>query len=106
MIPIHPVLASVLSASQCSNLTFLVTEFGKPFTAVGFGNWFRDRCDAASLPECSFHGLRKAAATRLAGWPQSRPDQSGHRTSLRQRGRALYKKADQTRLARQALDRN
>ena len=44
---------------------FLVTDFGKPFTAAGFGNWFRDRADEAGLPQCSFHGLRKAAATRL-----------------------------------------
>jgi hypothetical protein len=26
-------------------MTFLETEYGKPFTAAGFGNWFRDRCD-------------------------------------------------------------
>ena len=34
-------------------------------TAAGFGNWFRDRCNEAGLRHCSFHGLRKAAATRL-----------------------------------------
>ena len=48
------------------HLTFLTTAFGKPFTAAGFGNWFRDQCDAAGLPHCTFHGLRKAAARRLA----------------------------------------
>lgn len=49
------------------HLTFLVTAQGKPFTAVGFGNWFRDVCRAAKLPErCTSHGLRKAAATYLA----------------------------------------
>ncbi len=31
-----------------------------------FGNWFRDCCRAAVLPECSPHGLRKAAAVRCA----------------------------------------
>jgi integrase len=46
--------------------TFLTTEFGKPFTAAGFGNWFRDRCDEAGLPQCSAHGLRKAAGRRMA----------------------------------------
>lgn len=45
---------------------FLVTEFGKPFTAAGFGNWFRERCDEAGLPQCSAHGLRKAMSRRLA----------------------------------------
>ena len=41
-------------------------EWGKPFTAAGFGNWFRDRCDEAGLPQCAAHGLRKAAAVRHA----------------------------------------
>lgn len=47
-------------------MTFLVTACGKPFTPAGFGNWFRDRCNEASLPYCSAHGLRKAAARRMA----------------------------------------
>jgi len=43
-----------------------VMEYGKPFTANGFGNKMREWCDAAGLPQCSSHGLRKAAARRLA----------------------------------------
>ena len=66
-IPVHPALAEIMQASASGHLTFLVTEFGKPFTAAGFGNWFRDHCNAAGLPQCTFHGLRKAAASRLAG---------------------------------------
>ena len=31
-----------------------------------FGNKFREWCDEAGLRHCSAHGLRKAAATRLA----------------------------------------
>lgn len=47
--------------------TFIVTSYGKPFTAAGFGNWFREQCDKAGLPKgCSAHGLRKAAAVRYA----------------------------------------
>ncbi len=46
--------------------TFLVGAHGKPFTAAGFGNWFRERCDEAGLPHCSAHGVRKAAAARAA----------------------------------------
>jgi hypothetical protein len=34
--------------------------------AAGFGNWFREQCDLAGLPQCSAHGLRKAGATRAA----------------------------------------
>ena len=47
-------------------MTFLVTEYGKPFSEAGIGNWFRDRCDEAGLPQCTAHGLKKAAATIAA----------------------------------------
>jgi site-specific recombinase XerD len=46
--------------------TFLVTEYGKPFSEAGFGNWMRQRCDEAGLSDCSSHGLRKAIARRMA----------------------------------------
>ena len=64
-IPVHPELRRIIDATPSKHLTFLVTELGAPFTAAGFGNWFRDRCNEAGLRHCSFHGLRKAAATRL-----------------------------------------
>jgi integrase len=66
-IPVHPELRRVIEATPTVGVkTFLVTHFGKPFTANGFGNWMRDRCNEADLPECSSHGLRKAIARRLA----------------------------------------
>lgn len=65
-IPIHPRLAQILSETPRENMTFLVTAAGKPFTPAGFGNWFRECCNQAGLPHCSAHGLRKAAARRLA----------------------------------------
>ncbi|WP_234050744.1 MULTISPECIES: tyrosine-type recombinase/integrase [unclassified Xanthobacter] len=65
-IPMHPTLLAVMAGTPRENMTFLVTAFGKPFTPAGFGNWFREQCDAAGLPQCSAHGLRKAAARRLA----------------------------------------
>jgi len=66
-IPIHPELARIIAATPTDNLTFLVTKGGKPFSAAGFGNWFREVCEKAGLPKhCSAHGLRKAAARRLA----------------------------------------
>jgi Phage integrase family len=61
-----PELRTILDATPSGHLTFLTTAFGTPFTAAGFGNWFRDRLNAAGLPQCTFHGLRKAAARRLA----------------------------------------
>lgn len=65
-IPILPQLREVLDATPSGHLAYLVTQFGKPFTANGFGNWFRKRCDEAGLPHCSAHGLRKAGATIAA----------------------------------------
>jgi integrase len=64
--PILPALADIITRSPTGDLTFLVTKFGKPFTAAGIGNWFRDRCNEAGLPQCSAHGLRKAGATIAA----------------------------------------
>ena len=104
LIPIHPHLAEVLAKVPRTNLTFLTTERGAPFTSAGFGNWFRDQCDAAGLPQCSAHGLRKAAATRLANAGCSNEQikaLTGHRSDS---ALAPYTKAaDQQRLARQAL---
>jgi integrase/recombinase XerD len=65
-IPIHPELRAVIEAIPSHQLTFLVTEYGQPFTSNGFGNKFKDWCREAGLPHCSCHGLRKATATRLA----------------------------------------
>jgi integrase len=65
-IPVLPPLAASLDAAPTGELTFLATQAGRPFTAAGFGNWFRDRCNEAGLPQCSAHGLRKAAAARCA----------------------------------------
>ena len=66
VIPIHRTLAAIITDSPADHLTFLTTSLGKPFTAAGFGNWFRDRCNEAGLRLCSAHGLRKATARRLA----------------------------------------
>jgi integrase/recombinase XerD len=65
-IPLHPDLAASIAATKGGNMTFLITEFGKPFTANGFGNKFKDWCRQANLPHCSAHGVRKATSTALA----------------------------------------
>jgi integrase len=104
LIPMHPELARALRSVSRTNLTFLMTEFGKPFTAPGFGNWFREQCNLAHLPQCSAHGLRKAAATRLANAGCSTNQImaiTGHK-SLSQVA-PYVRAADQQRLARQAL---
>lgn len=65
-IPLLPELAAIIAATPSGHLAYLVTSYGKPFTAGGFGNWFRKRCDEAGLAHCSAHGLRKAGATLAA----------------------------------------
>ncbi|MCD1633250.1 tyrosine-type recombinase/integrase, partial [Martelella mediterranea] len=65
-LPIIPALQHILDASPTGDLTFLVTSFGQPFTSNGFGNRFHKWVDEAGLENCSVHGLRKAAAARLA----------------------------------------
>jgi site-specific recombinase XerD len=66
-IPVHPELRRVIEATPMVGVkTFLVTDYGKPFSGAGFGNWMRERCDEAGLSDCSSHGLRKAIARRMA----------------------------------------
>lgn len=66
-IPVRQEIWDAVNALPKTNqLAFLVTDAGNPFTSAGFGNWFRECCNEAGLPHCSAHGLRKAAATRMA----------------------------------------
>jgi integrase len=105
MLPMHPKLIEALAAVPRSNLTFLMTEHGAPFTAASLSNWFGKRCRAAGLVDCTAHGLRKTTATRLANAGFT-PDQikaiTGHK-SLAEVERYI-RAADQIRLAAQALD--
>jgi integrase len=105
-IPLHVSLAQIIAEAPADNLTFLTTQFGKPFTAPGFGNWFREQCNAAGLPHCSAHGLRKAAARRLAeaGCTEHEIASITGHASLREIVR-YTKAADQKRLARAAIDK-
>lgn len=65
-LPVIAELRAIIDATEVvGTKTWLVTEHGKPFTANGFGNWFRDRCIEAKVPGRA-HGLRKAAGSRLA----------------------------------------
>lgn len=105
-IPLHPALASVITEPPAEHLTLLPTQTGKPFSAAGFGNWFRDRCNEAGLPHCSAHGLRKAAARRLAEAGCTVHEIAaitGH-ASLNEVQR-YTKAADQARLARAAMNK-
>ena len=66
-IPIHESLARLLTSANRNHPTILVTAFKKPFSVKGFGNMVSHAIRDAGLPHrCKPHGLRKAAARRLA----------------------------------------
>jgi integrase len=104
-LPLHPTLAEIIAATPMVGVkTYLVTSFGKPYSAAGFGNWFREVCDAAGCPDVSAHGLRKATARRLAeiGCSASQiASVTGH-ASLAEVQR-YTKAADRKRMAREAM---
>jgi integrase len=67
LIPIHPALRAVIDATPAEHLTFIVSEYGKPFSnaqslSVRMKRWTRE----AGLTKCPLHGLRKASCRRLA----------------------------------------
>jgi hypothetical protein len=43
-VPLMEETAGIIAATAHGLKTYLVTPFGKPFTAAGFGNWFRRAC--------------------------------------------------------------
>ncbi len=85
--------------------TLLVTDYGKPFTSAGFGNWFKEKCMLAGLPSCTLHGLRKALARRAA---EAHVEQQGIKALgqwSNDRQAALYiEGANRNRLAAAALE--
>lgn len=60
-----PSLIETIYATATGDLHFLITEYGRPYTKEGFGNWFRDQCNAAGISK-SAHGIRKLSATIAA----------------------------------------
>lgn len=66
-IKLHSRLRAEIEAAPKTQLTFVQTQYGEPFSSNGFGNWFSGKAQRAGLPpKSSAHGLRKAAARRLA----------------------------------------
>jgi len=104
-IPLHPKLREIIEATPTLGVkTFLTTHFGKPYSAPGFGNWFRTLCDAPDCPDVSAHGLRKATARRLAEigcTAHQIASITGH-ASLNEVER-YTKAADRKRMAREAM---
>jgi enterobacteria phage integrase len=66
-ITVHPELRRSLDACPSGQVAAIVTAYGAPFSIKGFGQFMSDAIREAGLPAaCKAHGLRKAAARRLA----------------------------------------
>ncbi len=104
-IPLHPNLSAALRAWPRKNLVMLTTAYNKPFSNAGYGNMMADAIAAAGLPDrCVLHGLRKAAARRLAEAGCTEKEiaaVTGH-TTLKEIAR-YTRAADQKRLAAGAV---
>lgn len=46
-----------MDATPMGDMAFLMNGYGRAFTSNGFGNKFRDWCDAAGLLQCSAHAV-------------------------------------------------
>lgn len=67
LIPVHPALKAALEAWPRNHVAILANEKGQGTSVQGFGNFMGEAITKAKLPaRCVLHGLRKAAARRLA----------------------------------------
>jgi integrase len=107
IIPIHDALHRVLAMANSGDATILMTAYDQPFSVKGFGNMISTAIRAAGLPiRCKAHGLRKAAARRLAEAGCSASEIAaitGHKTLAEVE--RYTRAADQERLARRAIQR-
>jgi enterobacteria phage integrase len=106
-IPIHKSLSRLLEIADRNCTTILATAYGRPFSVKGFGNMVSAAIREAGLPRrCKPHGLRKAAARRLAEAGCSASEImaiTGHKTLAEVE--RYTRAAEQERLARRAIKR-
>lgn len=105
-IALHDALRASIEAKGTNHLVFIATSAGEPYSEAGFGNWFGDAARKAGLKNCSAHGLRKAAARRLAEAGCTANEiaaVTGH-TTLKEVAR-YTRAADQKRLAKAAISK-
>lgn len=66
-VPVDGNLLGALDATKTGAETFLITEYGEPFSPDGFGNRLRKWRRSANLPEgISAHGIRKSIGSMMA----------------------------------------
>jgi site-specific recombinase XerD len=102
---LHPTLQAELALAQRRHVTIMATEYGAAFSPKGFQNFISAAIRHAGLPpRCKAHGLRKAAARRLAeaGCTASEiAAVTGHKTLAEVE--RYTRAADQKRLAKVAV---
>jgi hypothetical protein len=89
--PILPPLLEAIRRTPIGLQSLLVTSFGKPYMHVGLGEW----CNEAGLPECSSHGLKKAAATICANMGRPIGAHGAVRLAEREAGERLHAEGQQ-----------
>jgi integrase len=104
LIPISASLQGIIDGSRIGHLAYVTTNAGTIFPPTSFYQWFKRACCDAGLSHCSPHGLRHAAARKMA--EANVPalgiaSVTGHQ-SLREVSR-YTRSADQLRLAAQAI---
>ena len=107
LVPVHPALRAILLAWPGQEGPILQTAFRQASSNKGISNFMAERIDHAGLPErCVTHGLRKAAARRLAEAGCSANEIAaitGH--AILEEVARYTRAAEQKRLARSAMDR-
>lgn len=106
-VPLVDALARAIEASPTGQETFLITEYGKPFSKNGFGSRFKSWCREAGLPDdLSAHGIRKAVGSLLAEAGCTQYEiMALHGHSDPKTSEIYTRSVDRLRLAEQALDR-
>lgn len=66
-VPVHPQLQEAIDFIDIPNAhAYLATQYGKPRSIAGLGNWFGQSARDAGLLNRTLHGLRKSQAEILA----------------------------------------
>ncbi len=65
-IAIHPILEGVLNMHPIKGLTYMQTEWAKPYSVKGLGNRIAAWFEQAHLPHLTAHSVRKGLATDQA----------------------------------------
>lgn len=103
-IEIAPQLWAELELVPRDQMLFITHDRGLPYTPESLGNWFKDQCVAAGLPQCSAHGVRKSTAAKMAEGGATENEIMAFLAHSSPKEAATYtKKADRKRLAGGAM---